>query len=99
MISKNWFIKANQFFLDYSKIRDNNIKNSYFKEVDNRLKQLYDIIKSLNKDQKILLKISKQHFANVGYLSNADVNRDKCLNELLRNSDYFNKLGTYCVCF
>ena len=33
LISKNWFIKANQFFLDYSKIRDNNIKNSYFKEV------------------------------------------------------------------
>ena len=33
LINKNWFNKANQFFLDYSKIRDNNIKNSYFKEV------------------------------------------------------------------
>ena len=70
---------------------NNSGQNSYFKEVDNRLKQLYDIIKSLNKDQKILLKISKQHFANVGYLSNADVKKDKCLNELLRNRDYFNE--------
>ena len=33
LISKNWFIKANQFFLDYIKIRDNRIKDNYFKEV------------------------------------------------------------------
>ena len=33
IIGKNWFTKANQFFLDYTKIRDNNIKNNYFKEV------------------------------------------------------------------
>ena len=33
LISKSWFIKANQFFLDYIKIRDNNIRNNYFNVV------------------------------------------------------------------
>ena len=33
IISKNWFTKAYQFFLDYQKVRDNLIKGSYFKEV------------------------------------------------------------------
>lgn len=29
-------------------------------------------------------KISKQHFANIGYLSNADIKEDKCLKEIYR---------------
>lgn len=70
---------------------NNNGEINYFKELDGRLKHICDIISSLNKDQKIILKISKQHFANVGYLSNADVTRDRCLNEILRSKDYFNE--------
>ena len=36
-------------------------------------------------------KISSQHFANHGYLSNADINEDKCLNEVLNSKDSFNE--------
>ena len=35
LINKNWFTKANQFFLDYINIRDNNINTNYFKIVFN----------------------------------------------------------------
>ena len=31
LINKNWLTKANQFFLDYINIRDNNIRTNYFK--------------------------------------------------------------------
>ena len=33
ILNKNWFIKANQFFSDYIKVRDNSIKDNYFKVV------------------------------------------------------------------
>ena len=35
-------------------------------------------------------RLSQQHFANFGYLSNADIKEDKCLNEIL-NKDKFNE--------
>ena len=35
-------------------------------------------------------KLSQQHFANFGYLSNADINEDKCLKETL-GKDKFNE--------
>ena len=38
-------------------------------------------------EKKLLedLKVTKQHFANRGFLSNADVNEDKCLKEIFKN--------------
>lgn len=36
------------------------------------------------------LKISSQHFANHGYLSNADIKEDRCLNEVLNSKDSYN---------
>ena len=56
-------------------------------------KTLDNIEKNLNKISKIQnshFKVSKQHFVNHGYLSNADINEDICLNELLNKDNNFN---------
>ena len=56
-------------------------------------KTLENIEKNLNKISKIQnshFKVSKQHFVNHGYLSNADINEDICLNELLNKDNNFN---------
>lgn len=56
-------------------------------------KSLESIEKSLNKISRIQnshFKVSKQHFVNHGYLSNADINEDICLNELLNKDNNFN---------
>jgi hypothetical protein len=53
IVSKNWFTKAYQFFLDYSKIRDNWIQGGYFREVfdPNYCYQSYfDIYEELQKN-------------------------------------------------
>lgn len=63
---------------------------NYLKEIDNKLKMLSDKLESISKNQHKHIKISKQHFANVGYLSNADINEDKCLKEILEYKDKFN---------
>ena len=34
-------------------------------------------------------RLSQQHFANFGYLSNADINEDKCLMEILKKDMYW----------
>ena len=41
-------------------------------------------INTITRKQNLHLKISKQHFANIGYLSNADIKEDKCLKEIYR---------------
>ena len=61
----------------------------FFSNVTNYLKELHRKIDIISKRQYIHLKISKQHFANFGYLSNAIVNEDKCLNELLYSNKNF----------
>ena len=41
-------------------------------------------INTITRKQNLHLRISKQHFANIGYLSNADIKEDKCLKEIYR---------------
>ena len=56
-------------------------------------KTLENIEENLNKISKIQnahFKVSKQHFVNHGYLSNADINEDICLKELLSKDNNFN---------
>ena len=64
---------------------------NYLKEVDNKLKTINDYLEKISKRQYKHFKLSQQHFANFGYLSNADISEDKCLNEILNNKDSFNE--------
>lgn len=64
---------------------------NYLKELDDKLKIMNDNIEKISKRQYKHFKVSQQHFANFGYLSNADINEDKCLNEILNNKDNFNE--------
>ena len=64
---------------------------NYLKEVDNKLKTINDYLEKISKRQYKHFKLSQQHFANFGYLSNADISEDKCLNEILNNKDTFNE--------
>ena len=64
---------------------------NFLKDIDENLKKLNDIVEKISKRQYKHFKRSEQHFANVGYLSNADINEDKCLKEILNNKDNFNE--------
>lgn len=64
---------------------------NFLKEINIKLQKLNDILEKISKRQYKHFKISEQHFANVGYLSNADINEDKCLKEILNNKDNFNE--------
>lgn len=64
---------------------------NYLKEVDKKLKLMNDYLEKISKRQYKHFRLSQQHFANFGYLSNADINEDKCLNEILNNKDNFNE--------
>ena len=64
---------------------------NYLKEIDYRLEKLEELIEKISKRQYKHFKLSQQHFANFGYLSNADIKEDKCLNEILNNKDNFNE--------
>lgn len=63
---------------------------SYIDEITAILKKLNDKLEKISKTQYKHFLVSKQHFANIGYLSNADIKLDKCLNEILNNKDNFN---------
>lgn len=64
---------------------------NYLKEIDKKLKKIIELEEKISKRQYKHFKLSQQHFANFGYLSNADINEDKCLNEILNNKDNFNE--------
>lgn len=64
---------------------------NYLKEIDDKLKKLFELNEKISKRQYKHFVLSQQHFANFGYLSNADINEDKCLNEILNNKDKFNE--------
>ena len=64
---------------------------NYLKEIDNKLKIINDYLEKISKRQYKHFKLSQQHFANFGYLSNADISEDKCLNEILNSKDNFNE--------
>ena len=64
---------------------------NYLKELNDKLKTINDYLEKISKRQYKHFRLSQQHFANFGYLSNADINEDKCLNEILNNKDSFNE--------
>ena len=64
---------------------------NYLKEIDEKLQKLNDLAEKISKRQYKHFKLSQQHFANFGYLSNADIDEDKCLKEILNNKDNFNE--------
>ncbi|MBQ6285376.1 MAG: hypothetical protein IJK67_03590 [Bacilli bacterium] len=64
---------------------------NYLKELNDKLQKIIDYLEKISKRQYKHFKLSQQHFANFGYLSNADINEDKCLNEILNNKDNFNE--------
>lgn len=57
---------------------------SFLSEIENNLSILNREINTITRKQNLHLRISKQHFANIGYLSNADIKEDKCLKEIYR---------------
>ena len=64
---------------------------NYLKELSDKLQIIIDYLEKISKRQYKHFKLSQQHFANFGYLSNADIKEDKCLNEILNNMDNFNE--------
>ena len=64
---------------------------NYLKELDVKLEEIYNSLEKISKRQYLHFKLSKQQFANFGYLSNANINEDKCLNELFNSKDNFNE--------
>lgn len=69
----------------------NNPRNEdYLKEINLNLNLINEMLDKISKRQCKHFLVSKQHFANFGYLSNADINEDKCLNDLLNKKDNFN---------
>ena len=73
------------------KVVDSPKEINYLEEINKELDNLFKKIESISKRQYKHFKISSQHFANHGYLSNADINEDKCLNEVLNSKDSFNE--------
>ena len=63
---------------------------NFLKELNDKLGLINNSLDKISKRQYKHFRISQQHFANFGYLSNADVNDDKCLKEILNNKDNFN---------
>jgi len=64
---------------------------NYLKEINEKLQMLVELEDKIAKRQYKHFRLSQQHFANFGYLSNADIKEDKCLNEILNNKDTFNE--------
>lgn len=64
---------------------------NYLKEIDEKLKRLTEITEKISKRQYKHFRLSQQHFVNFGYLSNADIDEDKCLKEILNSKDKFNE--------
>ena len=63
---------------------------NFLKEISENLKKLNDMTEKISKRQYKHFRLSAQHFANFGYLSNADIKEDKCLKEILNSKDNFN---------
>lgn len=64
---------------------------NYLKEINDKLQMLVELEDKIAKRQYKHFRLSQQHFANFGYLSNADIKEDKCLDEILNNKDTFNE--------
>lgn len=73
------------------KVIDQPKEINYIEEINNNLSTLLNELSNLSKRQIKHILITKQLFANHAYLSNADINDDKCLNELIFKKDSFNE--------
>jgi hypothetical protein len=60
----------------------------YKKDLDDKFDLLNKRFDIFERRQLAHFKVSKQYFANHAYLSNADINEDKCLKELFKNKFY-----------
>lgn len=60
------------------------------KSIDSNLDKIKKDVDTILKRQTTHIKVSKQHFVNHGYLSNADIGEDRCLHELLSKDNSFN---------
>ena len=73
------------FLIDYiSKSFSKGDSSKIIYEIENNLSILNREINTITRKQNLNLRISKQHFANIGYLSTADIKEDKCLKEIYR---------------
>ena len=73
------------FLIDYiSKLFSKGDSSKIIYEIENNLSILNREINTITRKQNLHLRISKQHFANIGYLSTADIKEDKCLKEIYR---------------
>lgn len=64
---------------------------NYLKELNDKLNLINNSLEKISKRQNKHFKVSQQHFANFAYLSNADINEDKCLQQILNTKDNFNE--------
>ena len=64
---------------------------NYLKELDIKLNNINSNLEKISKRQYKHFNVAKQHFANFGYLSNANMRDDKCLNEVLNIMDNYNE--------
>lgn len=59
-------------------------------QLDKMIDDISNAIDKIDKRQQLHYRVTKQHFANRGFLSNADVNEDNCLKEILKKDNGFN---------
>lgn len=80
---KMFYSDDKQNLIDYiSKSFSKGDSSKIIYEIENNLSILNREINTITRKQNLHLRISKQHFANIGYLSNADIKEDKCLKEI-----------------
>lgn len=92
IVSKEKKLSVNKIISSIlQKYINNPRETDYLKDIDSKLKMLSDNIERISKRQSKHFKLSQQQFANFGYLLNADIKEDKCLNEILNNKDNFNE--------
>lgn len=70
---------------------NNNMEFDYVKTILKHLDKIEERLVNISKKQYLHFNISSYLFANHAYLSNANPNDDKCLNEILKKKDNFNE--------
>lgn len=84
LVAKENHISANKVIGNIlKKVIEQPKEISYIEEIHKTLIKLENKLISISKRQKLHFDISAYHFANQGYLSNAEPSEDRCLNEIL----------------
>ena len=90
LIAKENSTSANKII---NRMIENNINDpegiKHLEEMESILLSINNYLDKISKRQYQHFKLSQQHFANFGYLSNADIREDKCLKEVLNTMDSF----------